>query len=170
MAVLEAIENRRSVRQYKQQKIEREKIEKILQAGICAPSGKNGQPWRFYVIREDKETLRKIAKLSGRSVFVAQADCVILVYLDKDSSYNYVKDAEAIGACIENMLLAAEAFGLGACWVGETVNRAAEVNELLQLESRYEFMALISLGYPLQKNTPCRTARKRLQDVILGDC
>lgn len=166
MDVTSAIYKRKSVRAYKAQPIEKEKIQKLLQAGICAPSGKNGQPWRFAVVHQNKELLRQIADLTIYKNFVSNADCLICVFLDKRNSYHYVKDCQAIGACIENILLAATAENLGACWIGEILNRAAEVCSLLQTDPNCELMAVIALGYPNEKSTE-KSTRKNLNDCIL---
>ncbi len=164
---METIQSRTSVRLYKKQPIEQEKLDTILQSAILAPSGKNIQPWRFVVVHQDKSLLQRIGDLMQYSKFVKTADCLICVFLDKQNSYDYTKDIQSIGACIENMLLAAMSLGIGSCWIGEILNRQSEVKELLQVDNvRYDLMAIISLGYPLreiQPNTPC----KPLSECIL---
>lgn len=163
-----SIQTRISVRLYKQQPIEQEKIDAILQAAILAPSAKNFQPWRFVVVQQDKALIQGIADLMQHSKFVRNADCLICVFLDKDNGFDYVKDCQSIGACIQNMLLTATSLGIGSCWIGEILDRQAEVKELLQVDSnRYDLMAIISLGYPLRQSV-AKTPRKPLSECVIS--
>jgi nitroreductase len=156
MDILKLIKSRRSIRKDKE-------IEKILEAGRWAPSGLNNQPWRFIVIKE-KEIKEEIAGLSKYGYIIKKAPIIIGVFLDKKSSYHYQKDVMAIGACIQNMLLQAHSLGLGACWLGEVLNRKQEVEALLKLDKDLELMALISLGYPKEKST---SSRLPLKDLLI---
>ena len=164
------IQSRTSVRIYIQQPISKENINTILQSAILAPSAKNIQPWRFVVVQQDKHLIHNIADLMQRSTFVRNADCLICVFLDKEQAFDYTKDCQSIGACIENMLLTATSLGIGSCWIGEILDRQSEVKELLQIDqSRYDLMAIISLGYPLRKTNPkTKTPRKPLSECMLS--
>lgn len=163
--MINVIRLRRSVRRYDAEPIEKQKIEEILLAGTFAPSGKNGQPWRFAVVQNDKKLLHKIAECTVYK-FVSTADCLICVFMDKSESYHYIKDCQAIGASIQNMLLTAEELNLGACWIGEILNRDAEVKKLLNLDNRYDLMAVIALGKPLRGRSKV-SARKTVQECTL---
>lgn len=85
MNVLDGIGQRRSVRSFTKVQIERDKIDAILEAGALAPSGKNGQPWRFFVVQREKDLLRRIAEQTVYQAWVSEADCLILVFLDQPS-------------------------------------------------------------------------------------
>ncbi len=166
MEATKAMERRASVRKFADVSVEKSDIEKILYAATLAPSGKNGQPWRFAVVHEDKELLRKVADCTIYKSFASQADCLICVFMDKLASYHYIKDCQAIGACIQNMLLAAEERNLGACWIGEILNRDAAVKKLLGIDNRYDLMAVIALGQ--KSGEECKRApRKSLKEVTL---
>ncbi len=161
-------QTRTSVRLYKKQPIEQEKLDEILQSAILAPSAKNFQPWRFVVVQQDKELINSISSLVKRSTFMKIADCLICVFLDKDNAFDYTKDCQSIGACIENMLLTATSLGIGSCWIGEILDRQTEVKELLQVDNdRYDLMAIISLGYPL-RTSATRTPRKPLSECVIA--
>lgn len=168
MNALEQIHNRRSVRAYKQAEVSQEQLKTILEAGIAAPSGKNGQPWRFVVVQKDKVLLKKLAAETVYFASVSQADCLIFVFLDKPESYHYLKDVQAIGACIENMLLAADALGLGACWNGEILRNSDRVKKILSIDKRYDFMAMIVVGYPDVGHDMLRPKKKPLSEVMLS--
>lgn len=165
---MNTIQSRTSVRLYKNQTISREDIDAILQSAILAPSAKNFQPWRFVVVQQDKESILSIADLMKRSTFIKNADCLVCVFLDKNNAFDYAKDCQSIGACIENMLLTATSLGIGSCWIGEILDRQTEVKDLLQVDNdRYELMAIISLGYPLRASA-ARTPRKSLSECVIA--
>ncbi len=163
MELEQAMTKRRSVRKYEKKEIEQQQIEKILEAGAKAPSGKNGQPWKFIVVQKDKKLLKKISALTLYDNFVKTADCLIVVLLDKTQSYHYIKDCQAIGACIQNMLLTIVDLGLGACWIGEILNRDLFVREELGLDKSLDLMAVLSVGYPKEEKTQ---RKRRWQDSV----
>lgn len=166
--MLNEIQTRSSVRLYKQQSIEQAKLDTILKSAILAPSGKNCQPWRFVVVQQDKKLIQNISDLMQYSKFAGTADCLICVFLDKENSYDHMKDCQAIGAGIQNMLLTATSLGIGSCWIGEILNRQTEVKDLLQVDNdRYDLMAIISLGYPLRESKT-KTPRKPLSECVIS--
>lgn len=165
-AVLEAILRRRTIRHYTSREVGEGPLLSILEAGRWAPSGKNGQPWRFIVVREEK-TKEALSRLTRYGSIIAQASVVIAVFLDAGAGYDRVKDLQAIGACMENMLLAAHSLGLGASWQGEILNQAEEVEKLLGVPAAFELMAVLTLGYPAR--TDQTSSRRGLQDLACLD-
>jgi nitroreductase len=164
MPMLKTIKNRRSVRSYSGQALPEELIEEILDAARWAPSGLNNQPWRFAVI-QDKKIKDKLETLTKYSAIIESAQAIIAVFLDTSASYDRTKDLQAIGACIENMLLAICDLGLGGVWLGEILKSRDEVKKLVDAPQEYEFMAAIALGYPdgKQHRAPMR---KSLSDLV----
>jgi nitroreductase len=73
-----------------------------------------------------------------------------------------MKDAQAVGACIENMLLCALELGIASCWMGEILNQKQKVNKFLGLKPRYDLMAAIVLGYAKRKPKSRRITLDRL--------
>lgn len=147
MDFLELIYTRRSIRQYVDRPIENESIRKLLEAAISAPSGKNGQPWKFSVVMSTGD-IERLAKLSIYGRWMRKAKCFIVVFLDKSCSYHYVKDIQSCGAAIQNILLAAHAMGIGSCWIGEIIEKGEEIKSLLGIEnSNLELMGIVTLGY-----------------------
>lgn len=118
----------------------------ILEGARWAPSGKNGQPWRFVIVKE-KKIKNRIADCSIYKEWMREADTYIVIYLDKESSYNYKKDLQAIGAAIENICLQASSMGIGTCWIGEILVKEREVNKIINVPDTYELMAVICVGY-----------------------
>jgi nitroreductase len=147
MDALECIKSRRSVREFTDEPVTAAELRQVIEAGCWAPSGLNNQPWRFAVVRD--ETVRaQLAGLTKYGHIVSAAPVCIAVLCDRRVMYNDVKDHQSMGACLQNMLLASHAMGLGAVWLGEILNRAAEVNTLLGLPESLELMAVVALGHP----------------------
>lgn len=146
--VLSCILNRRSIRSYSTRKVTRDMVMDLIRAACWAPSGKNGQPWKFAVIMDDEKKKRDLASLTIYRSFAEQAPCLIAVFLDKHLSYDQIKDLQAMGAAVQNILLAAHEMGLGTCWIGEILGREDDVRKLLDLPDYLKLMALITVGYP----------------------
>jgi nitroreductase len=164
--VQEAILTRRSIREFTEQPVERRLLEQIITAGIWAPSGLNNQPWKFVIIRT-AEIRAKLAELTHYSHIVKAAPALIAVYLDQEKMYDRIKDHQAAGACIQNMLLAAHELGLGAVWLGQILNQKERVNEVLGLSSQFELAAVLALGWPQHRNQ--QSQRLPLENFILHE-
>ncbi|MFU8818957.1 MAG: nitroreductase family protein [Desulfurivibrio sp.] len=162
--VLEAIYRRRSIRQFTGEEVAIDELREIVRAGIWAPSGLNNQPWRFVLIR-DPQTRELLAEQTSYRKVVLAAPALIAVFLDREATYDQVKDHQAAGACIQNMLLAAEALGLGAVWLGQILKNREQVRRILELEERMDLMAVIALGHPAPGER--HSQRKALEDFIL---
>jgi nitroreductase len=162
--MLELIKNRRSIRKFTGQEVPGEFIDRILEAGRWAPSGMNNQPWRFAVIR-DRDLKEEISRLTRYGRIIQGADVLIGVFFDTSAGYHRTKDTLSMGACIQNMLLAVEALGLGAVWLGEILKSEREVNGLLEAPDGYELMAVIALGYP-DGPRPGPTERRPLNELV----
>ncbi|MDI9394089.1 MAG: nitroreductase [Euryarchaeota archaeon] len=164
--VIDAILTRRSVREFNDRPISKEEINTILNAGRWAPSGLNNQPWRFIVVR-DHETIHKLSECTNYSKIVAGAPLLIAVFLDTEQSYDRTKDVQALGASIQNMLLACCDLGLGAVWVGEILKRNEKVNSILNCPSKLELMAVLAIGEPAPgKRT---STRKSISELVFDE-
>ncbi len=164
--VLEAIYSRRSVRSYSKEPVSRETVLEIIRAGTWAPSGLNNQPWRFVIVW-DEEKRKSLAELTKYGNIIREAPVIIAVFVDKNAMYHEVKDHQAMGACIQNMLLAIHALGLGGVWLGEILKNADKVRNLLELPENLDLMAVVALGYPSHRNQT--SSRKPLEEVILKE-
>jgi len=162
--LMEIIKTRRSIRRFKDQSVDDEIIKDIINMGTWAPSGLNNQPWKFVIIK-DEELKNKIAQQTKYSYIIQNAPVCIAVFLDNNQSYNRVKDIQAIGACIQNMLLTIHSFGLGGVWLGEILNKREEVEKILNVPSELELMAVVAFGYPAESGG--KGSRKKLEEVIL---
>ncbi len=161
--LLTFIKSRRSIRRYKKENIPEEIIQRLLEAGRWAPSGKNNQPWRFSVI-SDSDIKSKLSSLTKYKRIVEECNVCIAVFLNLSAAYHRDKDMMSIGACIQNILLEAEASGIGAVWLGEILSRKEEVNSLLGIDDDNELAAVIALGFP--DETPVK-GRQDMNSLML---
>jgi nitroreductase len=159
--VLRAICERRSIRVFRPDPVEPEKLEAILEAGRWAPSGRNTQPWRFVVV-ESQGKREQLGRLVTQMDMIRAAPVTIAVLLDGEAGYDRTKDAQAIGACAQNMLLAAHSLNLGACWIGRV--RDAQLERVLGACEHEELMLLMPIGYPAE--SPASKERKPLSELV----
>jgi len=164
--VLTAIYQRRSIRTFTTEPVSRDLLHEIIRAGTWAPSGLNHQPWRFVVVT-DPAIRTDLAKETNYSHIVLAAPALVAVYLDEASMYDAVKDHQAAGACIENMLLAAEALGLGAVWLGQILKNKENVRRILGLPEGLDLMAVIAIGHPDRRDQ--ESNRKKLDHFIIKE-
>lgn len=149
MELKKLIENRYSVRAYLSRKVEREKVEYILDCARLAPSACNYQPWCFYVITD--ETLKEKVREAYNREWFKTAPMYIVVCKDSSQSWKRSatdgKDFGDVDAAIagEHICLAAHSAGLGTCWV---CNFDSEVlTEVLNIQGEKEPIAIFPLGY-----------------------
>lgn len=164
--VLSAILQRRSIREFTDEAVPLELLRRIVEAGIWAPSGLNNQPWRFVLI-QDHKTRNELAALTRYRHVVTAAQGLIAVFLDSTTMYDGVKDHQAAGACIQNMLLALESFGLGGVWLGQILANKTQVNELLEVPTTLDLMAVIAIGHPAHRHQ--KADRKSLSELIIKE-
>jgi nitroreductase len=157
--MLEIITSRQSDRKYDSRPVEREKLERILEAARISPSANNAQPWKFIVVT-DPGLIKKTAEaasggLPGMNSFVGQAPVLIVVVREKTDiatrAAGLVKRRDYslidIGIASENICLQAEAEGLGSCMIGWFDEKT--VKKLLLIPARKRVELIITIGYSL---------------------
>ncbi len=143
---------RRSIRQYKDEKVELKALEELIRIGMSAPSAGNQQPWEFIII-DEREKLDKIPDIHPYSQMIKGAPAAILIcgapHSCKYKDY-WVQDCSA---ATQNILLAINALGLGGVWLGiyPLEERITGMRKLLDIPESITPFALISLGYPNQE-------------------
>ena len=157
MALLDLIKHRKSVRDFLDRLVEREKITMCLEAARLAPSASNSQPWRFIVV-DDKQLKDKLCDAAFSGIYWINSFCrtapVIVVVISEKSKFlariggmfrgtkYYLID---IGIAGEHFVLEAEDLGLGSCWIGWFNERA--VKSILNIPQHKKIDILIALGY-----------------------
>lgn len=151
---MKEIFNRRSIRKFKDQPLEQEKIEQLLKAAMQAPSAGNQQPWEFIVVKE-KETLEKLSLVSPYAKPVAGSAVTFVLLANKKDLKIPTAWEQDLSAATENILLEAAYLELGAVWLGvSTADVVVEnVRNLFNLPEDIKPFGLIAVGYPdEQKN------------------
>ena len=144
--LLDLIKSRKSVRNFVYKKIDNDTIGAILECGRWAPSGRNSQPWKVSIVSHPT-VKRLIAEQSKYGGIIESAYLNLVVFLDLERGYDRTKDVLAMGAFIENMLLAVHAKGLGAVWIGEILKNNEKVSEIFKLSpEKFELMGVITIG------------------------
>lgn len=187
MNTLEAIAERRSIRKFKDTPLSKEELNTILKAGTLAPSGKNRQPWKFILVKEDRRSemvdimrlgISKMTEMgedvggSERSAdIMEQAPVTIFIFnpygqhpwLPRSlrQSFENLVDIQSAGAAIQNMLLAAQDLGIGSLWICNIFYAYEGLYRWLGEEG--EMVAAVSLGYP--DEAPDARPRKTIEEV-----
>ena len=168
MELFEAIRRRRSIRAFTEEEVSEREIKELLEAAILAPSAGNIQPWSFVVIR-DHDTKRKLAEAALNQFFIEKVPVVIVVLADWNRSRRHYGSRGAnlyclqdTAAAIQNMLLAAVALGLGACWVGAF--QEDMVSAVLEVPEGFRPVAIVPVGRPAEKPNP--PYKRSLEEIV----
>lgn len=184
MDVFTAIKERRSCRDFLKEPVPEETVDKILDAGVWAPSPMNAQPWEFTVVTSDEvkdqiyaeaENRRKrLQETSGwkwlgryQVEFLRSAPVIVAVSGDpeKTGADRFLKEGglgyqHACSAAVQNILLAAHALGLSGLWF--TLFDLEAMSEILGIAPPRVPLALVCLGKPA--SAPLQTARKEARE------
>ena len=175
MALLDLLKQRKSIREFLDRPVEREKIMKCLEAARLAPSACNSQPWRFIVV-DDRQLKNKLCDAAFGGVYMVNSFCkmapVIVVVISEKSKFlariggmfrgtkYYLID---IGAACEHFVLEAEDLGLGTCWIG-WFNEAG-VKSVLNIPQHKKIDILIALGYYDKEKVSSEHGREPMDKV-----
>ncbi len=168
--LIEAIGQRRSVRNFKPDLIPEFIIQNILNCGLLAPSAGNLQPWQLWVVKSP-HLKAALAEAACDQKFVEQAPVVIVVMAEPErSKTRYGRRGAKLyclqdtAALIQNMLLAATAHGVGSCWVGAFEEKA--VSKVLGLSEKLRPVALLPMGYPAELSQHSPRSKRPLTETV----
>jgi len=167
--LMQLIEKRCSIRSYKDQEIEEDKLNYVLQAFRKAPSAKNLQPWKLVVIK-NKKILTDIAIACNNQTFMEEAPVIIAACAKEEEAYGsmggYMNSYPIdIAIALEHLILAATEKGLGTCWIGAFKEQL--VKDILGVPENVRVVALTPLGYPAREASI--RGRKPLTEIISYD-
>lgn len=155
--VFDNILARTSIRSYQDRPVEQDKIEKLLRAGMAAPSAVDKRPWHFVVVT-DKQVLQGLAEANPNAGMAARAPLAIVVCGDKSKALTRVPDywVQDVSAATENILIAAQGMGLGAVWTGTypVTDRVEKVAKVVNLPEHIVPFCTIVIGYPEKYQAP----------------
>ncbi len=162
------IKNRRSVRKYTDRPVPDSLIEKILDSARYAPTVWNRQPWEFLVVK-NPDIKKHLVEAAGNQVWMNEAPVFIIVCINmKIAGAGFGERGEKLygiqttAMAVQNILLAAEALGLGTCWVAEFSEQLSST--ALHCTNNIRPAAIITLGYAAEK--PAAPARHSLEEIV----
>lgn len=155
MNIYDAIMKRRTIRKFKQQKINSDDILKVIECGRMSATGANLQPIKYAVI-DDEKTLKEIFPLTKWAGYLTDWNpaenerpaAYIAILGDSDIKPAEKSETDA-GAAVASMMLGAMELGLGSCWLG-AIEREG-IKKLLGLDDKFHVLYLLALGYPAQE-------------------
>ncbi|MEG6585974.1 nitroreductase family protein [Dendrosporobacter sp. 1207_IL3150] len=166
--IFDCMRESHSTRIFKQEEIAEPTLTRILEAGCWAPSAGNLQPWYFYVVK-NQQVKSKITEACFDQHQITEAPISIVIMADPSRSNDQYGERGAQLYCLqdtaaaaENMILAADALGIGSCWVGAFDER--RVQQAVEAPPRLRAVAIICLGYSNEQNARSKE-RYRVADV-----
>lgn len=167
MNILETIKNRRSVRNYKSNPIPEKLIDRLIEALIWAPSAGNLQSRKFYFVFNEK-IKKDLAEAALGQDFIGEVPLAVVGCTDDKTILRYGERGKNlysicdVSASIQNMMLVAQHYNLGTCWVGAFDEE--EVAEILDLPENLRPIVIVPVGYPAERPLPPK--RKKVEEVI----
>lgn len=170
---LSLVQKRRSIRQYLEKPVEKEKIELLIEAALRSPSSRGFNPWEFIVVT-DRGLLEKLskAKTHGAS-FLKNAPLGIVVCADPEKCDVWIEDASIASIFLH---LAAESLGLGSCWIqirmrmhDQTKTSQEYVQKLLNIPENLNVESMIAIGYPAESKPPHRKENLQYAKVFYNE-
>ncbi len=155
--LFELARQRRSVRRYTGEKVSDDVVREILKIALLAPSSWGRHPVEFVVIR-DRATIEAVARCKRMGAGpLPTADVAIVVMADMADCELWIEDAAVASTYI---LLAAEQFGVGACWIhmrnrqGQRKSADEEIRQILGVPDRFSVLNVVALGQKGEKKSP----------------
>jgi nitroreductase len=170
---LSLVQKRRSIRQYKEKPVEKEKIELLIEAALRSPSSRGFNPWEFIVVT-DRDLLEKLSKAKPHGAsFLKNAPLGIVVCADPEKCDVWVEDASIASIFLH---LAAESLELGSCWIqirmrmhDQTKTAQEYVQELLNIPGNLNVESMIAIGYPAESKPPHRKENLPYEKVYYNE-
>jgi len=151
--LIKTIFSRRSIRKYTEESVPEEHVTTILEAAMAAPSASNKKPWHFVVVTE-RDTLNRLADAHKYAKMLQEAPLCVVVCGDESVSPRFWE--QDCSAVTQNILLAAQALGLGSVWCGvhPREERVRDISEILGIKGPVKPLNLIAIGYPAEEKDP----------------
>jgi nitroreductase len=165
MNVFESIAARKSVRAFVDRPLAEDDLNRVLEAARAAPSARNGQEWRFVVVR-DRAMRERIAIEAARQPFIGTSSVLLACCAQTDGRVMRCGQAAYpidVAIAMDHLALAAVALGLGTCWIGSFDE--ALVKEFLGIPPEVRVVQLMPLGYPADP-APVAKTRLRLEEIV----
>jgi len=152
--LVDLLKSRRSIRKYKNKKIENEKIDILKKVALLTPSSKSKRGWEFVFV-DNKDKLKKLSEVKPHGGhMIADSALTIVVSVEKENNDVWIEDGSA---AISYLHLACHEMGLGSCWVQirkrkldyeKDIDSGMLVQDILELPKSKKVLAMLSIGYP----------------------
>ncbi len=170
MDLIELMRCRRSIRKYTDEEIPKEKLEKILQAALLAPTSRGKRPWAFHVIKS-RPVLEQLsrAKYHGANL-LAGCNTAVAVFADSELSDAWIEDSSIALAYMD--LMASEQ-GVGSCWVQMRMRKDEDggdaeqnVRDILGVDLPWRMVGIMALGMPDEEKEPYDLGELHWEKVV----
>ena len=168
----EVAEKRRSIRKFADKQVEQEKVDKIIETALRAPSGRGARPWHFVVVTDPAMREKLSAARPGGGAFVKDAAVAIVVCGDESVSRLWVEDCTIAAV---TMQYAATSLGLGSRWFNirgneckEGVSSRDHIAGIIGLPENLDVLCIIAVGYPGEETVPYKKEELRYNQVSYG--
>lgn len=166
--LLAVLLNRRSVRKFLPNPVSLDTVRELIRYGTHAPSACNFQAWRFIIIT-DEHIREKLIWAGGGEVMRSAPAGILVLYNNRTRNILYRDDIQSAAACVQNILTAAHAMGLGACWIC-SLPSPSYVRRLLQIPRLFSPVAYVAVGYPVAAQPKEVPRRHALEDLVGVNC
>ena len=169
MSLIETMLSRRSIRHYSQEAIPEDKLRRILQAGLLAPSSRYLKPCQFYVIR-NQNTLKDLSQTKTMgAAMLKNCNAAIAVIGDSEKADTWIEDSSI---ALSYMMLMAEDQRIGSCWCQIHLRTSAEgtdaeetVRNILGIDRHMRIVGILALGVS-DKKTPAHSLDELNWDIV----
>ena len=159
MQIFEGIDKRRSIRAYKDLPVEKDKLDKLLEAARLAPTAANKQKYKLVIVNyEEKDLKNKLAVACNNQQFVGTASNIIAGVSEPEYKWHQVDTA----IVLQHIVLEAVELGLGTCWIGAF--KEDEIKKILKIPDDKKVVALLIVGYPAE--SPSKRPRKDISELV----
>ena len=170
--MLDLLKKRRSIRKFKNQSVEPEKIEQLLKGALLSPSSRNFSPWEFIVVTEQQILQQLASAKQAGSTFLKNAPLAIVVLADPQVSDVWIEDTSIATILIQ---MVAESMELGSCWVqirerkhSDGISSEEYVRGILNIPGHINVEAIVAIGYPDEPKAPHREGNLKYHKLFLN--
>ena len=163
MTCIDQILSRRSIRKFKNKSVSEEVLNNILEAGRCAPSATNKQPWHFVIARDQKA--KEAFSFGGFNKFTCDASFVVLGLYKQSEAIIEKLSLMDVTIALQNMVIAAWVQGVGSCWMGAFDER--KLKDTLNLPADSRIVGAVAFGIP--DENPSQPTKKPINEIVHFD-
>ena len=163
MTCIDQILSRRSIRKFKNKSVSEEVLNNILEAGRCAPSATNNQPWHFVIARDQKA--KEVFSFGGFNKFTSDAAFIVLGLYKQSEVIIEKLSLMDVTIALQNMVIAAWVQGVGSCWMGAFDER--KLKDTLNLPADSRIVGAVAFGIP--DENPSQPTKKPINEIVHFD-